>query len=146
MRSGLEDGCNQVYDQEANPLLYQDEYIVSTDNAFVASNCPEAPFALAEVTCYLTNWRFLAIGEPKAHVDVQRTSAHGYDHYAVVGQTDCACDYLEVYLDEVREFKRTLLGELKLRMNVGTVEITELAKPFRKELLKALEWYLTPNR
>ena len=146
MRSGREEGCGHVYDQQANPLLFQDEYIVTQEKAFVASNCPEAPFPISEVTCYLTNWRFLAIGEPQAHVDVQRTSAHGYDHYAVVAETDCACEFLEVYLDEVREFKRSLLGELKLRMTVGTVEITELSKPFRKELMKALEWYLTPNR
>ncbi|NIP34372.1 MAG: hypothetical protein GWN18_05490, partial [Thermoplasmata archaeon] len=71
MRSGREDGCGQVYDQEANPLLYQDEYIVSRDKAFVASNCPDAPFPLTETECYLTNWRLLAIGEPEAYVDVQ---------------------------------------------------------------------------
>jgi hypothetical protein len=146
MRSGREDGANQVYDQEAKPLLYQDEYVVVSDKAFVASNVPEAPFPLTEANCYLTNWRFLAIGEPQAYVDVQRTSSIGYSHYAVVGETDCACDYLEVYLDEVREFKRTLLGELKLRMVVGTVDLTELSKPFRKELLKALEWYIHPGR
>ena len=146
MRSGREDGCGHVYDQEANPLLYQDEYIVSQDKAFVTSNCPDAPFPLIEAECYLTNWRLLAIGEPSAHVDVQTTQSGGYSHYAVVGQTDCACEYLEIYLDEVREFKKSLLGELKLRMSVGTVEITELAKPFKKELQKALEWYLTPRR
>ena len=146
MRSGREDGCGQVYDQEANPLLYQDEYIVSQDKAFVASNCPEAPMSLTEANCYLTNWRFLAIGEPQAHVDIETTRSHGHDHYAVVGQTECACEYLEVYLDEVREFKRSLLGELKLRLQVGTVEITELSKPFRKELHKALEWYIKPGR
>jgi hypothetical protein len=146
MRAGREDGCGQVYDQEANPLLYQDEYIVIQDKAFVASNCPDAPYPLTEANCYLTNWRFLAIGDPQAHVDVQTTQSHGYSHYAVVGQTDCACDYLEVYLDEVREVKKTLLGELKLRMQVGTVDITELPKAFRKELQKALEWYLTPKR
>ncbi len=146
MRAGREDGCGQVYDVDANPMLYQDEYIVSQDKAFVASNCPDAPYPLTEANCYLTNWRFLAIGEPQSHVDVQTTQSHGYSRYAVVGQTDCACEFLEVYLDEVREVKRTLLGELKLRMSVGTVDITELAKVFRKELQKALEWYLTPKR
>jgi len=146
MRAGREDGCGQVYDQDANPLLYQDEYIVVQDKAFVASNCPDAPYPLTEASCFLTNWRFLAIGEPRAHVDVQSTKGQGHAHYAVVAQTDCACDFLEIYLDEVREIKKTLLGELKLRMNVGTVEITELPKPFKKELKKALEWYLTAKR
>ena len=146
MRAGREDGCGQVYDQEAKPLLYQDEYIVIEEKAFVASNCPDAPYPLTEANCFLTNWRFLAIGPPRSHMDVQTTQARGHAHYAVVGQTDCACDFLEVYLDEVREIKRTLLGEVKLRMKMGMVEITELPKPFRKELQKALEWYLKSNR
>jgi hypothetical protein len=143
MRAGREDGCGQVYDQDAQPLLYQDEYIVSQDKAFVGSNVPEAPYPLTEADIYLTNWRLLAIGEPHAHVDVQAT---GSQHYAVIGGSECACEYLEVFLDEVREFKKSLLGELKLRMQVGTVEISGLSKPFRAELGKALDWYLTPKR
>ncbi len=146
MRSGREDGCGQVYDQDARPLLYQDEYIVVQDRAFVASNCPEAPYPLIEANVYLTNWRFLAIGDPRAHVDVGTVGYGTARHYAVVGQTDWACEYLEVYLDEVREYKKSLLGELKLRMGVGTVELTELPKPFKVELTKALDWYLTPKR
>ena len=147
MRTGREDGLSQVYDGEANPLLYQDEYIVTQDKCFVGSNSPDAPFPVTEVQLYLTNWRLVALGEKEPLVHVDTVMEYGQQHYRVrpEGQ-QYACPYLEVYLDEVREFKKSLLGELKLRLQVGTVEISDLAKPFRVELVKALDWYLTPNR
>ncbi len=147
MRAGREDGCGQIYDADANVMLYQDEYVVSKDNGFVASNCPDAPYPVTEADVFLTNWRIVALGPMKAHVDVQTVTAGTHSHLSVVpGGAVCACDYLEIFLDEVREVKKTLLGELKLRMQVGTVEISGLTKPFRTELFKALEWYLTPRR
>ena len=146
MRSGREDGCGHVYDQGANVLLYQDEYVVSKDKAFVSSNCPDAPYPLTEADLYLTNWRLVAIGPKGSHVDVQTVTSGTQQHLSVVGDATCACEYIEVYLDEVREFKKTLLGELKLRLQVGMVEISGLSKPFRVELAKALEWYLTPRK
>jgi len=147
MRAGREDGSGQVYDQDANLLMYQDEYVVSKDNGFVASNCPDAPFPIVEATVYLTNWRLVALGPMTSHVDVQTVSAGTHSHLSVVpGGVRSAAPYLEIFLDEVREFKKTLLGEIKLRMQVGTVELTSVSKPFRVELAKALEWYLTPKR
>lgn len=147
MRAGREDGCGQVYDQDANLLMYQDEYIVSKDNVFIASNCPEAPFPIIEATVYLTNWRLVALGPLTNHVEVQTVTAGTHSHLTVVpGGAQCAAPYLEIFLDEVREFKKTLLGEIKLRMQVGTLEISSVSKPFRVELFKALEWYLTPKR
>ena len=50
------------------------------------------------------------------------------------------------YLDEVKEFKKSLLGELKLRMRVGMVEISGVTKAFRTELVKALDWYIRSRR
>ena len=147
MRAGREDGCGQIYDADGTVLLYQDEYVVSKDKGFVASNCPDAPYPMTEADVYLTNWRIVAMGPMKTHMDVQTVTAGTHSHLSVVpGGTTLAADYLEVFLDEVREVKKTLLGELKLRMQVGTVEISGLTKPFRTELIKALEWYLTPKR
>ena len=147
MRSGREDGCGQVYDQEAQLLLYHDEYVVSNDKGFVSSNCPEAPFPLIEADLHLTNWRLVALGPKQSVVDVHTVSEGTARHLSVLPSTGrCACDYLMLYLDEVREFKKSLLGELKLRMTVGTVELSGLGKPFRAELAKALDWYLTPKR
>jgi hypothetical protein len=146
MRSGREDGCGQVYDQDANVLLYQDEYIVSRAKGFIGSNCPEAPFPVTETEIFLTNWRLVALGPKEAHVEVNQVKSGTHSHFTVIpGGSECACEFLEVYLDEVREFKKTLLGELKLRLRVGTVELSGLEKPFRVELVKALDWYLTPN-
>jgi hypothetical protein len=146
MRSGREDGCGQVYDQDANVLLYQDEYVVSKNKCFVGSNSPEAPFPVTEVDLHLTNWRLVALGPKESVVDVRTVVAGTHSHLSVVPATDrCACDFLELYLDEVREFKKSLMGELKLRLRVGTVEISGLGKPFRTELIKALDWYLTPK-
>jgi hypothetical protein len=147
MRAGREDGCGQVYDQDANLLMYQDEYVVSRDDVFITSNCPEAPFPIIEATVYLTNWRLVALGQMVNHVDVQTVTSGTHSHLSVVpGGVKCAASYLEIFLDEVREFKKSLLGEIKLRMQVGTVDISSVSKPFRVELFKALEWYLTPRR
>jgi hypothetical protein len=147
MRAGREDGSGQVYDPDANLLMYQDEYVVSTDSCFITSNCPEAPFPIIEATVYLTNWRLVALGPLVSHVDVQTVSAGTHSHLSVVpGGVKSVAPYLEIFLDEVREFKKTLLGEIKLRMQVGTIEISSVSKPFRVELSKALEWYLTPKR
>jgi len=145
MRAGREDGYGQVYDQNAQVLLYQDEHVVSTDKAFVTSNSPAAPFPVTETDLFLTNWRLIALGKPEAHVDVARVGEGMHQHMSVAS-TITACDFLEVYLDEVMEYKKSLLGELKLRMRVGMVEMTGLSKPFRSELLQALDWYLTPKR
>jgi len=145
MRAGREDGCGQVYDQQANLVLYQDEYVVSKDKGFVESNCPEAPYPVTEADVYLTNWRFVALGPLKTLVEVDRVQMGTRAHLAV-GQSTCACDFLEVYLDEVKEFKKSLMGELKLRMKVGTVEVQGVSKPFRAELTKALDWYLKSKR
>jgi hypothetical protein len=147
MRAGREDGLSQVYDVEANPLLYQDEYIVTQDKCFIGCNAPDAPFPVTEVQLFLTNWRLVALGEKEPLVHVDTVMEYGQQHYRVRPEGEqFACSFLEVYLDEVREFKKSLLGELKLRLNVGTVEISDLPKPFRVELIKALDWYLTPNR
>lgn len=147
MRAGREDGCGQVYDQDANLLMYQDEYVVSKDDGFITSNCPEAPFPIIEATVYLTNWRLVALGQMTSHVDVQTVTSGTHSHLSVVpGGFKCVAPYLEIFLDEVREFKKTLLGEIKLRMQVGTVELSSISKPFRVELAKALEWYLTARR
>ena len=145
MRSGREDGCGQVYDQDANVLLYQDEYVVVKEKGFISSNCPDAPYPLTESELYLTNWRLIALGPQGTYHSVDTVSDGMHQHYTV-GGGECACDFLEVYLDEVKELKKSLLGELKLRMIVGQVELTGLSKPFRSELVKALEWYLTPRR
>ena len=147
MRAGREDGCGQIYDRDANVLLYQDEYVVAKDKGFVSSNCPEAPYPVTEADVYLTNWRFVALGPMKPFVDVQTVSDGTARHLSVApGGYQCACDYLELFLDEVREVKKSLLGELKLRMKVGTVEMSGLSKPFRNEIAKALEWYLSVKR
>jgi hypothetical protein len=147
MRSGREDGCGQVYDQDANVLLFQDEYVVAKDEGFIGSNCPSAPFPITETQLFLTNWRLVALSDPQTVVNVQRVAEGTHAHLTVLpGSSECACDYLEVYLDEVREFKKSLLGEIKLRMQVGTVELTGLSKPFRAELAKALDWYLTSHK
>lgn len=145
MRAGREDGCGQVYDQEANLVLFKDEYVVSKDNGFVGSNCPEAPYPVTEADIYLTNWRFVALGPMRTLVDVDRVQMGTRGHLAV-GQSRPACDFLEVYLDEVKEFKKSLMGELKLRMKLGTVEVSGVSKPFKAELSKALDWYLKSSR
>ena len=83
----------------------------------------------------------------KPFVDVQTVAEGTQRHLSVTpGGFGCACNYLEVFLDEVREVKKSLLGEMKLRMKVGTVDMSGMSKPFRSELAKALEWYLTVKR
>ena len=145
MRAGREEGSGQVYDQQANLVLFKDEYVVSKDKGFVGSNCPEAPYPVTEASIYLTNWRIVALGPIGTQVEVDRVQTGTHAHLTV-GQSRMACDFLEVYLDEVKEFKKSLMGELKLRMKVGTVEISGVSKPFKTELSKALDWYLKSHR
>jgi hypothetical protein len=147
MRSGREDGCGQVYDQDANLLLFTDEYVVSKDRGFIGSNSPNAPFPVTETDLVLTNWRLVALGDMQPVMNVERIGTGAHAHLTVVpGSKANACEFLEVYLDEVRDLKKTLLGELKLRMQVGTVEMSGMTKAFRVELVKALDWYLTSNK
>lgn len=142
MRAGKDDGFGQVYDQEARVILYQDEYVVSEDKGFVSSSCRDAPFPLTEGQVFLTNWRLVVLGPSEAQIHVDRVSDLSHSGLRVRPElSQSVCSFLEVYLDEVTEFKKSLLGELKLKLAGGSVEVSGISKPFRVELLKALEWY-----
>lgn len=147
MRSGREEGFGHVYDAKGKPMLFQEEYVVKQNKCFVSSDCPEAPLGLMEGEVYLTNWRILALG-PLKQVIVTDTLASGTYHAARIRHdlSKPACDFLEVYLDEIRDMKKTLLGDLKLFVPRGCIDVGGSSKEFRAELMKAVEWYLRSRR
>ena len=147
MRAGREDGYGYIYDEECKLLLYQDEYVVTKEKGFVASDSPHAPFPVTEGELMLTNWRLVCLGPTRqeVHVDTVQTLSHrGMRVRPELSHP--ICDYLEIYLDEVKDFKKTLLGEIKLSVSRGSVEVSGITKEFRSELLKALEWYSKPQQ
>ncbi len=147
MRAGREDGFGYIYDKDCELLLYQDEYVVSQEKGFVTSDSPLAPFPVTEGELMLTNWRLVCLGPSRqeVHVDTVQTLSHrGMRVRPELSHP--ICDYLEIYLDEIRDFKKTLLGEVKLSVLRGAVEVSGVSKEFRSELLKALDWYSRSKR
>jgi len=147
MKAGRVDGFGRVYDARGKPLLYQEEYIVQQNRGFVSSDAPDAPLSLMEGDMYLTNWRLLVLGPVKQEFVTDEVSTEGY--HSARFRPDLskpACDYLELYLDEVRNAKRSILGDLKLFVPRGCVDVSGTSKEFKGELLKAVEWYLRSRR
>lgn len=147
MRAGKEEGLEQVYDDEGHVILYQDEYIVSQEQCICGSSVPRVHFPLTEGTLHLTNWRIVMLGKMETLVEVDTVSESIHRGMRLRPELERkVCPFLEVYLDEVTEYKKTLLGEVKLTVGQGTVDISNLSKQLRGELLKALDWYLKSRK
>jgi hypothetical protein len=147
MRAGREDGYGHIYDAKCKPMLYQEEYVVTQQKGFVQCDCPEAPLPITEGDLYLTNWRLVALG-PMAQ-DFAIDTVTFASHAGARIRPDLShpvCDYLEIYLDEVLEAKKSLLGDVKLYVRRGTVDLSGTTKEFKSELLKAVEWYQRSRR
>ncbi len=147
MRAGREDGFGRIYDAKGRPMLYQEEYVVTQNKGFVSCDVPEAPLPITEGDVYLTNWRLLCLGPMKE--DYATEAVTFASHAGARVRPDLSrpvCDYLELYLDEVIEAKKSILGDVKLLVPRGTIDMSGMSKEFRAEVLKAVEWYQRSRR